>query len=84
MMHSGFGYNSNWFCGPGSFFPGPTGWIVMLLFWALLIYLGVRLFKAVSTKNSEGSVSRLDSLKERYARGEIDEDEYNRMKRELR
>ncbi len=84
MMHNGFGYNGNWFCGPGAFFPGPIGWVVTLLFWALLIYLAVKLFKAIFSGTPKGSASPLDSLKERYARGEIGEDEYNRMKTELR
>jgi len=88
MMHSGFGsgmgYNGSWLCGPGAFFPGPIGWVVTLLFWALLIYLGVKLFRVFFSSSSKDSVSRLDTLKERYARGEIGEDEYNRMKAELR
>ncbi|MBW1635096.1 MAG: SHOCT domain-containing protein [Deltaproteobacteria bacterium] len=78
------GFNGNWLCGPGAFFPGPIGWIVTLLFWALLIYLGVKLFKAIFSGSSKGPAARIDSLKERYARGEISEDEYNRMKAELR
>jgi len=87
MMHSGysgFGYNGNWFCGPGAFFPGPLGWIVTLLFWALLIYLAIKFFKTVFSDKSGENVSRLDRLKERYAQGEISEDEYNRMKAEIR
>ncbi len=87
MMHSGysgFGYNGNWLCGPGAFFPGPLGWIVTLLFWALLIYLAVKIFRAVFSDKSGKNVSRLERLKERYAQGEISEDEYNRMKVEIR
>ncbi len=87
MMHSGysgFGYNGNWFCGPGAFFPGPIGWIVTIFFWALLIYLAVKFFKGVFFNNSDEGASRLDRLKERYAQGEINEDEYQRMKTEIR
>jgi len=80
MMNSGFGYNGNWFCGPGAFFPGPMGWVVTLLFWAVLIYLAIKLFNAVFPKSSKGPADRLDRLKDRYAEGEISEDEYNRMK----
>jgi len=83
MMNSGFGYNGNWFCGPGAFFPGPIGWIGTLLFWAILIYLAVKLFKAVFNSSSKGSANRLETLKDRYAQGEISEDEYNRMKAQL-
>lgn len=83
MMHSGFGYNGNWICGPGAFFSGPLGWVVTLLFWALLIYLVVKLVKAIFSSSSREATARLDRLKERYARNEISEDEYNRMKTEL-
>ena len=87
MMHSGysgFGYNGNWLCGPGAFFPRPIGLIVTFLFWALLIYLAVKFLKVVFADRSGENVSRLDRLKERYAQGEISEDEYNRMKVEIR
>lgn len=82
-MHSGFGYNGNWICGPGAFFPGPLGWVVTLLFWALIIYLVVKLFKNIFPGSSREATARLDRLKDRYARNEISEDEYNRMKTEL-
>jgi putative membrane protein len=87
MMHNGFGmgfgHYSNWLCGPGAFFPGPLGWIVTLLFWGLLIYLLAKLFKAIFSGEKRNSTTNLDTLKERYARGEISEDEYHRMKTEL-
>lgn len=86
-MNSGFrpefGYNGNWFCGPGAFFPGPIGWILTLLFWALLIYLVIILFKAIFFRDSKGAHTSLENLKKRYARGEISKDEYNRIKAEL-
>jgi len=83
MMNSGFGYNGNWLCGPGVFFPGPMGWFVTLLFWATLIYLAVKLLKLVFNSNSKGSSDRLETLKNRYAQGEISEDNYKRMKAQL-
>ncbi len=87
MMHngfgSGFGHYGNWLCGPGAFFPGPFGWIITLLFWGLVIYLLVKLFGAIFSGKKENSSSNLDTLQERYAKGEIDEDEYRRMKTEL-
>ncbi|HEB70508.1 MAG TPA: SHOCT domain-containing protein [Desulfobulbus sp.] len=83
MMHNGFGQYGNWLCGPGAFFPGPLGWIITILFWGLLIYLAVKLFQAFFSSGVSGSTARLNTLKERYARGEISEEEYHRMKTEL-
>ncbi len=87
MMHSGFGNQfshwGSWFCGPGAFFPGPLGWIVTLLFWAMVIYLVVILFRALFAKTGKTPGDHLNALKERYARGEISEAEYTRMKTEL-
>jgi putative membrane protein len=79
MLHNGFGmgfgHYSNWLCGPGVFFPGPLGWVVTLLFWGLIIYLLVKLFRAIFPEEKRNSSTRLDTLKERYARGEINEDD---------
>ncbi len=86
-MHNGFGmgfgHYGNWLCGPGVFFSGPMGWIVTLLFWGLLIYLAVKLFGAIFSGKKGDAATNLDALKERYARGEIGEEEYHRMKSEL-
>ena len=60
------------------------GWAVMIismvLFWGLLIGLGVWLVRALSGSgpNAEGRLSPEQVLAERFARGEIDEDEYQR------
>ena len=87
MIHngfgSGFGHYGSWLCGPGIFFPGPLGWIITLLFWAVVIYLVVKLFQVLFSGEKVTSTTPLDALKERYARGEIKEDEYRRMKSEL-
>ncbi len=83
MMHSGFGQYGSWLCGPGVFFSGPLGWIVTLLFWGVVIFLVVKLSQALFSGSRGKLVTHLDTLKERYARGEINEDEYQRMKREL-
>ena len=87
MMHNGFGmgfgHYSNWLCGPGAFFPGPLGLIVTLLFWGLVIYLLVKLIRAIFPGKKGNGATNLETLKKRYARGEIGEDEYRRMKTEL-
>lgn len=67
----------------GGFFPGG---IWSLLIWALvlagLVYLGIRLFRFSDTQKSSHSRDTRDSIeiaKARYARGEINEEEYHRM-----
>jgi putative membrane protein len=69
------------------------GWLTMslsmVLFWALLIAVGVLLFRALSrgttdmhTRASRTTPEQL--LAERFARGEVDEDEYRRRLTVLR
>lgn len=64
------------------------GWVFMLIFWALII-LGiaalVKWLMGSSTGGTSGPREKtpLDLLKERYARGEIDQEEFERKKRDL-
>lgn len=60
----------------------------MWLFWVLLIIAIVFIFQNItkgrsSRSSSSASDSPLEILKKRYARGEIDEEEYERRKNEL-
>ena len=76
MMYYGGGHMTGW------------GWfgmtIGMIAFWGLLIALGVLLFRSFSAKDTTPNESQSGPtapdprqiLAERYARGEIDEDEY--------
>lgn len=63
------------------------GWIFMILFWGLVIFGVVALAKWIfSTGDSVaggGAHPPLDILKERYARGEINRDQYEQMRRDL-
>lgn len=64
------------------------GWIFMILWWALIIVGIVALVKWVATSSggdgrSGGDSKALDILKQRYARGEIDEQEFQKRKRDL-
>ncbi|MDR9439772.1 MAG: SHOCT domain-containing protein [Halomonas sp.] len=67
------------------------GGIFMILFWGLVILGAVALLRWLwmSGKDSgkdSGNASRktaLDILQERYARGEIERDEYERKRRDL-
>lgn len=63
---------------------GPIG---MALFWILLIAAIVVLVKAVSgsgaTTDRRQERTALDILKERYARGEIEREEFEQKRRDL-
>ncbi|MFF9819768.1 SHOCT domain-containing protein [Streptomyces sp. NPDC014006] len=76
----------------------PSGWgwfgmsVGMILFWAALIAFGVLLFRALS-RSFDARATPSDSpprpapeqlLAERFARGEIDEEEYHRRLTVLR
>lgn len=70
---------------------GDWGWgmgfggIFMILFWVLIIVGIVALAKWLfSMPGSRGAGNRpLEILKERYARGEITQEQYEKMRREL-
>jgi len=71
----------------GSFF---SGGIVSMLIWVLiilaLVYLGMKLFRALNleqTKQNRDNFDSFEILKMRYARGELSHDEYVRMKKTL-
>ena len=78
MMWDGFGY-------------GGMGWgagIFMFLFWALII--GLIIWAVVTMTRHNGGVphdsrsgSAIEILKERYARGEINREEFEEKKRVL-
>lgn len=77
------GHYNSWLCGPGSFMPGPFGMILNILFWGLIIYLVVKVFQAISRSTKASSPSSMELLKNRYAKGEISEEEFKRIKAEL-
>lgn len=68
---------------------GESGWMGagMWLFWILLIVVIVVIVKAVSGSGTSTPTHHLDSpleiLKGRYARGEIDDEEFERRRREI-
>jgi putative membrane protein len=63
------------------------GWIFMVLFWALVIAAGVALVRWLGKRNNGTGDTRrrtpLEILQERYARGEIEREEYEQKRRDL-
>jgi putative membrane protein len=80
MMHWMFG-NSGMGYGPGM-------GLLMFFFWLLVILGIILLVKALAGRKGQGAAGEGDSaeeiLKKRYARGEIGEEEYRKMKENLR
>jgi putative membrane protein len=79
-----------WGSGPMPF--GGLGWILMILFWVLVLVGIVALVKWIftpsrdSTANTPSPPARrkaLEVLEERYARGELDREEFLERKRDL-
>jgi putative membrane protein len=81
---AGEGYNmmSNYgFMGMGG---GFIGGMFMLLFWILVIIGAIYFFKYLAQdQNKEQHKDPMEILKERYAKGEIDEDEFEQRKKDL-
>ena len=73
-----------WADGYGSMGPG---WIFMILFWVLVVVGVVALVRWIGTRNNSGGNPRgktpLEILQERYARGEIEQEEYEQKRRDL-
>jgi len=71
MMNFGQGY-------------GTFGWLPMLLWWVVIIIAAVALVKwLMHQQGGTAGKSALDILKERYAKGEIDKQEFEEKKKDL-
>lgn len=57
------------------------GGVFMIFFWGLIIFIVVYLIKQGGRREKETAE---DILKKRYARGEIQKEEFDRMKKELK
>lgn len=66
----------------GGFWPfHMVGAVFMVIFWVLIIWGAIRLFR--KTSHYRGGSHALDILKERYAKGEITKHEFETMKKDL-
>jgi len=61
------------------------GWIFMIIFWGILVVGLIFLIRYLvgTTKASKGEESALDILKKRYARGEVNKEEFEQKKKDL-
>lgn len=65
---------------------GMVGGLMMLLFWGVVIVLIVLAVKSFTNKQSSDNTERrdaIDVLRERFAAGEIDDEEFERRKKAL-
>lgn len=62
---------------------GVWGWMMMIVFWLIVIALVVWTVRSTTGAASRGENRALHVLDERYARGEIDHDEYEERRRTL-
>jgi len=81
-----WGHMGNYSWDGGGWFTMGIGMIGVSLFWILLIVAIVLLVKGLGSGSETGRLREkqpLDILKERYARGEIDKEEFEQKKRDL-
>lgn len=75
----------------GNYYGNMFGWglggsLMMIIFWGAIIFFIVWLVRELKGNNSSStpkSKSSIDILKERYAKGEIDKQEFEEKKRDL-
>jgi len=86
MMHPFYGPSSQYLTGDNFWCLGLVSMAMYLLFWAIAIIIAVYLFKkyyvkTVPPQNNADTAMRI--LRERYAKGEIDAEEYQQKKADL-
>lgn len=61
--------------------------LMMIIFWAVAIAGGIALFRVLARGNRNGAAiptnSAMEILKQRYAKGEISQEEFVKMKQDL-
>ena len=80
---------SSWFCGPEGLFGFHFGGFFHLIFWVVCLMLLFTLFrtlfanKQINTATTGSGSSALSILEERYASGEINQEEFLQKKKDL-
>ena len=80
----------NWFCGPGGLFGFHFGGLFHLIFWAVVLFMLFALFRTLFANKQHNAItardrsSTLSILEERYALGEIDQEEFLQKKNDLK
>jgi putative membrane protein len=59
------------------------GWMFMIFFWVLVIVGIVALVRGLSDQRGSRGKSALEILRDRYARGDIQREEFDQKKRDL-
>ncbi len=78
-----YGFYNNYDWGGGNMMGWFGGGIMMIAFWILLIVLVMWIAREIRGNNSRSSLHALDILKERYAKGEINKEEFETKKKDL-
>ena len=70
--------------GPGGYgYGGMFMWLIWIIIGGLIIYSIIYLSKSDKNPKDSSTERPIEILKRRYARGEIDKEEYDRLKKEL-
>lgn len=55
-----------------------------IIFWIFIIYVFIRMFKNANYHENKFGKGAIDILKERYAKGEINKEQFETMKKDLK
>lgn len=58
-------------------------WIIGIIILLIILWLAFKIFRSNSEQSSISQKTPLDILKERYAKGEIDKEEFEQRKKDL-
>lgn len=83
MMYGLYNNYGNW--SPASMMGWFGGSLMMIIFWILLVVFIVWIVREIGGRNPHprSNSSALEILKERYAKGEIDKEEFEDKKKDL-
>ncbi|NLI91542.1 MAG: hypothetical protein GX434_04850 [Peptococcaceae bacterium] len=86
MMHNWYGHGSNLISQGNFWWMGVASMIIHLLFWGVVIFLAVKFLKKYLERADRKRVnedSAMMILRERFAKGEIELEEFKQRKAEL-